>query len=194
MKICFQLWECDFAIRCHSVSGVTNQSLPFVISGIIDMILLRGIQLTHAQYYWGSTVKMLSSFEIFTFHEANICVALPNAWRRSVRALFYCYHNNTVMDQKVQLLKPLNLRELYTTWQNHWHIILMIKDFTSTCCLGFPNWAEEQWYQCSCSGIHGGWYERPLYHRSGKKQLPISVHNILHIFPIAMTRFCWYFR
>jgi hypothetical protein len=45
-------------------------------------ILLRGIQ-----RYWGTTVNMVFSFKIFTFHEANTCVALPNAWRRSVRAL-----------------------------------------------------------------------------------------------------------
>jgi hypothetical protein len=29
-----------------------------------------------------------------TFHEVNTCVALPNAWRRSVRVLSQCYHNN----------------------------------------------------------------------------------------------------
>jgi hypothetical protein len=48
-------------------------------------ILLRGIQLTHVQRYWGSTVKMVFSYEIFSVHEVNTCVALPNAWRRSVR-------------------------------------------------------------------------------------------------------------
>jgi hypothetical protein len=44
---------------------------------------------------WGSTVKMVFSYKSFTFYEANTCVALPNAWRRSVRALSSCYHNNT---------------------------------------------------------------------------------------------------
>jgi hypothetical protein len=43
-------------------------------------ILLRGI---HVQRQWGSTVKTLHSFKIFTLHEANTCVALPNAVRRS---------------------------------------------------------------------------------------------------------------
>jgi hypothetical protein len=57
-------------------------------------ILLRGIQLTHVQRYWGSTVKMVFSFKVCTFHEANTCVTLPNAWWCSVRALSYCYHNN----------------------------------------------------------------------------------------------------
>jgi hypothetical protein len=52
-----------------------------------NSILLRGIQLTHVQRYWGLTVKMVLPYKIVTFYEANICVALPNAWRRSVRAL-----------------------------------------------------------------------------------------------------------
>jgi hypothetical protein len=50
-------------------------------------ILLRGIQLTHVQRYWGSTVKMVLSFKIFTLNEDSTYVALPKAWRRSVRAL-----------------------------------------------------------------------------------------------------------
>jgi hypothetical protein len=51
------------------------------------MILLRGIQLTHVPRYWGSTVKIVLQYKIVTFYEANTYVALPNAWRRSVRAL-----------------------------------------------------------------------------------------------------------
>jgi hypothetical protein len=39
-------------------------------------ILLRDIQLTHVQCYWGSTVKMVFSYKIFcTCHEANMCGA-----------------------------------------------------------------------------------------------------------------------
>jgi hypothetical protein len=34
------------------------------------------------------------SYKIFTFHETNTFLALPNASRRSVRALALCYHNN----------------------------------------------------------------------------------------------------
>jgi hypothetical protein len=45
------------------------------------MILLRGIQLTHVQRYFGSIVEMVFSYKIFTFHEANTFVALPNAVR-----------------------------------------------------------------------------------------------------------------
>jgi hypothetical protein len=56
-------------------------------------------------------VKMVFSFKTFTFQEANTCVALPNDC--SVRALSSVI--TTIMDQKVQLLKPLNLREFYTT-------------------------------------------------------------------------------
>jgi hypothetical protein len=51
-------------------------------------ILLRGIQLTKVQRYWGSIVKMVFSYKMFTFYEANTYVALPNAWRCSVRTLF----------------------------------------------------------------------------------------------------------
>jgi hypothetical protein len=49
-------------------------------------ILLRGIQLNLVQGYSGSTVKMVFSCKTFTFYEATL-VALPNAWRRSVRVL-----------------------------------------------------------------------------------------------------------
>jgi hypothetical protein len=42
-------------------------------------ILLRGIQLTHVQRYSGSTVKIVFSYKICTFHQANTFVALPNA-------------------------------------------------------------------------------------------------------------------
>jgi hypothetical protein len=68
---------------------------------------IRGIQLTHVQRYFGSTVKMVFSYQIFTFHESNTFVALPNAWRRSVRALSSCYHNNngsqSTVDKTVEL-------------------------------------------------------------------------------------------
>jgi hypothetical protein len=56
-------------------------------------ILLRGIQLTHVQRYWGSTVKMVVSYKIFT--DSVWCAHFPSVIK-------------TVMDQKVQLLKPLN--------------------------------------------------------------------------------------
>jgi hypothetical protein len=81
------------------------------------MILLRGIQITHVQCYWGSTVKMVFSLQMFTFHEANTCVALPNA-HDGVRSAHFPSVITTIMDQKVELLKPVKLRELYTTKQN----------------------------------------------------------------------------
>jgi hypothetical protein len=56
-------------------------------------ILLRGSPLKHGQGFWGSTEKLVFSFKIFTFYEANACITT----------------------KMVQLLKPLNLRELYTT-------------------------------------------------------------------------------
>jgi hypothetical protein len=70
------------------VSGLTkNTSIRSLHLKGMSKILLRGIQLTNVQRYWGSTVKMVCSCKIFTFYEANTCVALTNAWRRSVRAL-----------------------------------------------------------------------------------------------------------
>jgi hypothetical protein len=36
-----------------------------------NTILLRGIQLTIVQRYWGSTVKIMFSYQICTFYEAN---------------------------------------------------------------------------------------------------------------------------
>jgi hypothetical protein len=61
-------------------------------------ILLRGIQLTHVPRYWGSTGKIVFPNKMFTFDEANTCVALPN------------FPITTIMDH-VQLLKPLDLGE-----------------------------------------------------------------------------------
>jgi hypothetical protein len=67
-------------------------------------ILLSGIQLTHVKCHWGSTVKMVLSYKSFTLNEANTCVALfPSV-------------STKLMDHKLQLLKPLNNRELYTTY------------------------------------------------------------------------------
>jgi hypothetical protein len=41
------------------------------------------------------------------FHEANTCVALPNSWRRSVRALSLCYYysnrSQSTVDKTVEL-------------------------------------------------------------------------------------------
>jgi hypothetical protein len=53
----------------------------------VQLILRRGIQLIHVQRYRGSTVKMALSCKILTLNEANTSVSLPNACRRSVRAL-----------------------------------------------------------------------------------------------------------
>jgi hypothetical protein len=41
---------------------------------------------------------------LFTLNETNTCVALPNAVPSVI---------TTIMDQKVQLINPLNLGELY---------------------------------------------------------------------------------
>jgi hypothetical protein len=50
-------------------------------------ILLRDIQLTHVQRSKVQLWKRCFQTKIFTLNEANTLVALPNAWRRSVRAL-----------------------------------------------------------------------------------------------------------
>jgi hypothetical protein len=51
-----------------------------------------------------STVQMVLSYKIFTLHE---CVALPNAYV-SVRCAHFPSVITTIIDQKVQLLNPLN--------------------------------------------------------------------------------------
>jgi hypothetical protein len=49
----------------------------------VNFIMICGIQLTHVQRYCEYGVCK----SIFTFHDANTYMALPNAWRRSVRTL-----------------------------------------------------------------------------------------------------------
>jgi hypothetical protein len=51
----------------------------FCITGGHFFILLRGIQLTYVQRYWGSTLQMVLTYKIFTLNEAKTCVVLPNA-------------------------------------------------------------------------------------------------------------------
>jgi hypothetical protein len=51
------------------------------------VILLRDIQLTHVQRSEVQLLKRCFLTKIFILNEANTLVALPNAWRRSVRAL-----------------------------------------------------------------------------------------------------------
>jgi hypothetical protein len=82
----FDQYEIDIEVKKHRHSYLGTLS--------IVLILLRGFKLTHVQRYRGSTVKMELSYKIFTVHEANKNMALPNACRRSVRALSFCYHNN----------------------------------------------------------------------------------------------------
>jgi hypothetical protein len=58
------------------------------------------------------------AYKIFTFHKADTCVALPNACRcrGSMRALSFSVIRTIIhVDHKVQLFKPLNIHELYTT-------------------------------------------------------------------------------
>jgi hypothetical protein len=57
---------------------------------------------------------MVVPYKIFTFHEANTCVALTNACRRSVRALpsvVTSYNNNESENTVVKTVE----RELNTT-------------------------------------------------------------------------------
>jgi hypothetical protein len=58
-------------------------------------------------------VKTVFSYEMFTLNEANTCVALSSP----VGVLCAHFSNviTTIMDHKLQLLKPLNKRELYAT-------------------------------------------------------------------------------
>jgi hypothetical protein len=64
-------------------------------------------QPTEAQVYSRTDTFMWYSNKIFTFHEVNTCVALPNAFPTVIIKM---------MDHNVELLKkPLTVRELYTT-------------------------------------------------------------------------------
>jgi hypothetical protein len=80
------------------------------------LILLRGIQFTHVQRYRGSTVKML-----FMFIKMQMFIKMrPIHMRRSgTPDGVWCAHFpsviTTIIDHKLQLLKPLNKRELYAT-------------------------------------------------------------------------------
>jgi hypothetical protein len=65
------------------------------------LILQRGIQLTNVQRYHDFTVKMVLSYKSCTLNEANTCART--------------FLMSSIMDHNVQLLKPLNKRELYAT-------------------------------------------------------------------------------
>jgi hypothetical protein len=73
----------------------------------------RSIKKMNSATWWCSTHTCITLLRFnckngdFKYKIYFSCVALPNAWRRSVRALFYSVIT-TVLDQKVQLLKPLN--------------------------------------------------------------------------------------
>jgi hypothetical protein len=60
-------------------------------------------------------MKMVFSYKFFTFYEANTV----HVWRSRTPDGVWCAHFpsviTTIMDHKVLLLKPLKLRELYTT-------------------------------------------------------------------------------
>jgi hypothetical protein len=55
--------------------GAGSCGIGLYMYTVYSMFLLRGIQLTNVQRYLGSTVKMVLSYKIFTFHEANTFVA-----------------------------------------------------------------------------------------------------------------------
>jgi hypothetical protein len=67
---------------------------------VVHMILLRGIQLTNVQRCWGTTVKMVFSYKIFTGQ--YMCGAPERLTEFGARTFLV-------------FLKPLNKRELNTT-------------------------------------------------------------------------------
>jgi hypothetical protein len=78
-------------------------------------ILLCGIQLTHVQRYWGWIVKLVLSCEIITLNEASMLYMWRSRTTVGVRCAHFPSVITAIMDQKQQLLKPLNKRESYTT-------------------------------------------------------------------------------
>jgi hypothetical protein len=67
-------------------------------------------------------VKLVFSFLLFMRAEANTACTILYMCRAPERLTAlgarFPSVSTTIMDQKVQLIKPFNLRELYRTWQN----------------------------------------------------------------------------
>jgi hypothetical protein len=79
-------------VRCaHFPSVYTTRMDQYSCYKTVELtwvvILLRDIQLTHVQCSEVQLWKRCILKFFFTLNDANTCVALPNAWRRSVRAL-----------------------------------------------------------------------------------------------------------
>jgi hypothetical protein len=73
-----------------------------------ETILLRGIQLTHFQ----TLLRFNCENDVFV---KNILLSWGQYNCGGVRCAHFPSVITTIMDQKVELLKPLNLRELYAT-------------------------------------------------------------------------------
>jgi hypothetical protein len=120
------------------------------------MILLRDIQLTHVQRSEVQLWKICFLTNFCTLNEANTLVALPNAWRRSVRALSFCYHNNngsqSTVDKTVDLRWvvyrvaepskcPLNHTSMKPASSLKDHILTCMNKFLAGRTLSRPAWS-----------------------------------------------------
>jgi hypothetical protein len=105
----------------HNGGMFTECPIPFLSAYILYVDSATwSVQFTEVQRYWGSNLPMALPPKIFTIHEANTCLPLPNVFRRSVRALSQYYHNNMDQELKLNALNTytLNTRELNATLQN----------------------------------------------------------------------------
>jgi hypothetical protein len=75
-------------------------------------------------------VKMVFTSNIFTLNETNTCVA--HRTPDSVRCAHFPSVLTTITITTVTiLLKPLNKRELFTTYQNHYSVARTLSYFAS---------------------------------------------------------------
>jgi hypothetical protein len=80
----------------------------------------RGIQFTQVQRYcWCSSLQMaFSPKKMFTLHETETCVALPNAWRRGVRCAHYSSDITTIWTRKDDVMRWILVSWTNVNWEN----------------------------------------------------------------------------
>jgi hypothetical protein len=99
--------------------------LCWSLPGTDTLILLRGIQLTHVQRDWGSTVKMELTFKIF-FSKWGQCMCGAPQRLKAFGAHFPSVIT-IIMDQKLQLLKFWNIQ----LWPPQYSALSIVHENTS---------------------------------------------------------------
>jgi hypothetical protein len=109
---CPLLWTICFVLELHLTA---EDKSTFCKEYTLNLsykiwILLLGLQLTHVQRYWCSTVNMVLSYKCFTLLKIRLIHVWHSRTSDGVRCAHYPIVITTIMDQKQQLLKPLNKR------------------------------------------------------------------------------------